>query len=196
MAFNLRGPSQIADGSITETKLADNAVTETKIAADAVIAAKIAANAVEEAKIASNAVTETKIATDAVTIDKTVSAIVTQHFFGTEVELSHTGSVETTVGEFNFSYSGNDNEDWLNLGYSAKLKTSDVLNNASLKIYVDGVLLETATTNLLAYEHLYQDKLSLGVLAPGAHLVELKLVNADPATISTLGSIDVYLAKK
>lgn len=62
--------ADIADGSITTSKLATSAVTSTKIADAAVTTNRLENYAVTSFKLANGAVTNNKLANDAVTLDK------------------------------------------------------------------------------------------------------------------------------
>lgn len=196
MAINLRGSTPIPDGSITESKLADNAVTTNKLATDAVTDVKIASSAVTETKIATDAVSETKIVNGAVTLTKVVEDIVTQHFFGTEVELSTTGVTEVSVGEFNFMISPDTASNWKSLAYSGKIKTDNVANNALFQLYIDGSPVGTQEqVNTTAYSIIDDQGIDLSSLLEGSHLVEVKLANGNAAGITTLGQLDLFLSK-
>ena len=206
MAINLRGSMPIPDGSITEAKLADNSVSSNKIQTNAVIEAKIATDAVSNAKLAANAVTETKIANDAVstnkitndavTTDKITANIAMKHFFGSEVELYLLGNVETSVAEFTFiKDSTTDVNGWNSVGYSVKLKSSNVANTATFNLYIDSNLVSTQTSTSLTYESFTDGPTALS-LANGDHFVELKLVNSSPTETAYIGAIDLYLSQK
>lgn len=196
MAINLRGSASIPDGSITEAKLANNAVTSLKLADSAVIESKVASDAITALKIADNAVVTSKINADAVTVDKVSTDIATQHFFGTEVELVHDTDVLTTIAEFNFTTGTDTTENWKAIGWSARAKTSDVLNDGAIHIFIDGTEYSSQTTNSLTYENLADDGVDISALSAGSHLVEVKLQNSLTATTVTIGQLDVYFSKK
>ncbi len=196
MAFNLRGSSPIADGSITESKLANNAVTAAKIAANAVEESKISSNAVTEAKIADTAISTNKLANNAVSVAKVTQDIVTQHFFGSEIELSNTGISETGVGEFNFLTSANNNENWKRLGYAVKIKTNDVAHTATAKLYIDSVQYGSdINSTSLTYENKLGADIDISGLSAGNHLFEIKILSSNAAGITSIGQIDIYLGK-
>ena|SRR3990167_8047960 len=197
MAINLRGTAVVADGSITEAKLANDSVSAAKIQTNAVIDTKIAANAVTEAKIATDAVTTTKIAADAVSIDKVTDNIGIQHFLGHEVEFAHIGTVLTSIAEFNFTKKSVSNvENWKSIGWAVSLKSSNVLNTATVQLWIDGVAYAQETSSSTTYEHFSSDNSDISALADGLHLVEIKLVNDTVGETATINKLDVYLGKK
>jgi hypothetical protein len=87
----------IADGSITESKIANGAVIESKIAPSAVVEGKIASNAVTESKIAANAVTTAKISDKNVTLAK-IQDIAGLRVLGNDTSSAATAK-ELTVSE-------------------------------------------------------------------------------------------------
>ncbi len=205
MPINLRGNS-VPDGSITNAKLADNSVSASKIQTDAVIDTKIAANAVTNTKIATDAVTDTKIASNAVTTPKIANDAITtakveaqlavEHFFGSEVELSHMGTTETIIAEFNFQKSSNPNEDWKTIGWSGMKRSTNAGNTADFNLYIDGVLELTTSSTSVTYEAFDDDSVDISSLIAGSHLVEIKFVNSSPTESAYLSRVDVYLGKK
>lgn len=196
MPINLRGAGVIPDGSITEAKLANNAVSAAKIQTDAVIADKIAANAVIADKIATDAVTTTKIADDAVSPAKVTADLGIQHFLGYETELTHTGTTETTIAEFNFQKTSNFTENWQTLGYMFEYKSNDSANSATVSIYIDGVQVATHSTTATSFEIETFDMVDLSALTHFKHLVEIKFSNSQATGVTTLSRLDVYLGKK
>ena len=74
--------AQIADDSVTDTKIAYNAVTDNNIADGSVTHPKLATDSVEEDNIKNNAVTTTKINNGAITDDK-ITSVDASKLFGT-----------------------------------------------------------------------------------------------------------------
>lgn len=69
-------PYELAEGSVTTTKIADDAITTPKVAANAIVAGKIAADAVAAENIMANAITAAKIAAGSITADKLAAILV------------------------------------------------------------------------------------------------------------------------
>lgn len=167
MPINLRGSATVADGSVTTAKLADGAVTTAKIVDSAVSIAKVS------------------------------TEVATESFFGAEQTISNTGNVETSVADFNFIKASDTTSNWQKFSYKTKLNSDNVSNTATLKVYIDTVLIGSGvTTTSITPVVLSEVDLDISALSVGSHHVEFKLNNSDVAGITTLTQVDTYLAKK
>lgn len=197
MAFNIRGGSTfIPDGSITTAKLADNSVSAPKIQTDAVTETKLATDSVSTVKLQTNAVSTVKIQNDAVSTDKVTADIGTQHFFGFEGILTHTGTTETSVAEFNFTKSSTPTESWKSLGYAITAYSDVITNTVTVKVYIDTVLFTTDGTASITPFFLEEAGVDISALANGNHFVEVKLTNSEVGGIATISKTDIFLGKK
>lgn len=153
---------------------------------------------ITEAKLAPNSVSSSKIQDDAVTVDKVEHELATQHFIGSEVELSHTGTVETVLSELHFVLnSGTDGEKWKSLAASINFKSNDVGNSASVRIRIDGTLFtNNVATNNTSYFLDSTGFVDISGLADGNHLIEIMAVNDQVTGITTVGQVEIYLTKK
>lgn len=166
MGFNFRSGS-VPDGSITSAKLADGSVIT--------------------AKIAPSAVDTTKVTTD----------LATESFLGSEATVSITGTTETQAGDFNFITGTSSADNWKKLSYSIKLASDNAAHTATAKIYIDTVQYGTTQTTTSTSPVIKSEfDLDISALSAGSHHFELKLLNSDPAGITTVTQTDVYLGKK
>lgn len=151
---------------------------------------------ITNAKLADGAVSTNKIQNDAVTTDKVTADIGIQHFLGFEGTFAHTGTTETTIGEFNFTKSSTTTESWKSLGTAITLQSNDSGNTATVNVYIDSVLFVTDGTTSTTPVFLEDDAIDITSLSVGNHFVEVKLVNSQVTGIATLSKLDVYLGKK
>ena len=103
------GASELANGSVTNTKLASNAVTAAKIANNSVTAAKIADNSVNAAKIANGQVGASELANGSVTNTKLANKTITISKLDNEQPYDGTYSVGAN-GIYNLNLSESDDE--------------------------------------------------------------------------------------
>ncbi len=149
------------------------------------------------ATVADGSITTAKLANDAVTPAKVSTDLATESFFGVEQTISNTGTVETSVADFNFLTAADSTSNWKKLSYKIKLNSDNVSNTATFKIYVDTVLYGTGvTTTSTTPVVLAETDLDVSALSAGSHHVELKLTNSAPAGITTLTHVDIFLGKK
>ena len=193
MAINLRRVGEVADGSVTSSKLADGAVD---LSSDKVVgqapSSKIEDGAVVENKLADLAISTQKLKDSVVTLAKASNDIRLRHFVGDETEVSISGNVEEVVKEFNIPKHAayNINE----IRVLASIKTNDESYTTYLKIYVDDettarVTLTSTSTN---YE-LVAGEADISDLIYRKHHIKISLVSSDALGIAYNDLIDASL---
>jgi len=194
MVIRLRRVGEVADGSVTSEKLSDGAVdlSTAKVTGE-LPSGKLEDGAVIEGKLADLAVTTTKLQNAAVTLAKSDDDSRLTQFAGDETEVSSTGTDEVEQKAFDFvKVSGKFSPTKMRL--IATLKTDDVLNTASLLIYIDDVLELTLTSTSTTYE-LVSGEIDVSALAAGKHSVSIKTKSSDAAGITSNDHMDALFVK-
>jgi hypothetical protein len=199
MTVYIRRVGEVADGSVTETKLADSAVNlaGNKITGQ-LDSANIADSAVTEAKLDSLAVSTAKLQDQAVTLAKAHQAVNLHHFTGDETEVSVTGTTETEKKTFKIVKASDQTKGFqpTKLHINAEMKTSDVAKQGSVKVYIDSeetpaITLNTSSTT---YE-MIEGNSDISSLSTGAHEIHVKLVNAEADGTTYNDLIEIFLEK-
>jgi len=194
MVIRLRRVGEVADGSVTSEKLSDGAVdlSTAKVTGE-LPSGKLEDGAVIEGKLADLAVSTTKLQNAAVTLAKSDDDSRLTQFAGDETEVSSTGTDEIEQKAFDFvKVSGKFSPTKMRL--IATLKTDDVLNTASLLIYIDDVLELTLTSTSTTYE-LVSGEIDVSALAAGKHTVVIKTKSSDAAGIAYNDHMDALFVK-
>jgi hypothetical protein len=197
MALNIRRVGEVADGSVTASKLAEGAVDlgSSKVTGQAP-ASKIADGAVVEAKLADLAISTQKLKDGVVTLAKANDDVKLNSFVGDETEVSVTGVVETVVKEFSFPKHAA-HFDPVKLRILASLKTNDVSYIASLKVYLDAEATAriTLTSMSTTYELLADEADIADIDTNKKHLVKIVLVSDNASGIVYNDMVDGMLVK-
>ena len=196
MALNIRRVGEVADNSVTASKLVDGAVDlgTAKVTGQAP-ATKIADSSITEAKLANLAVSTGKLQDNVITLAKAGDDIKLNTFTGDETEVSVTGITEEVKKEFQIP---NVATKFVpkKLRLLASLKTSNVTHEASLKVYFneEETPRATLTSTSLTYEFLNVD-IDISNLSAGRHTAKIALVSADAAETASNDMIDAMLVR-
>ena len=195
----IRRVGEVADGSVTASKIATNAVTEDKINNGAVTETKLGNGSVVEDKLADLSVATSKLKDQAVTIAKAVQAMKIHHFVGDETEVSTTGTSEEGQKEFVLprATSVNSGIQPAKLHINAEMKVTGVSGaTGTLKAYVDaeGSPRITLNTTSDTYEMVEGDA-DISDLANGKHTITLKLVTDNAGATVYNDLVEIFFEK-
>lgn len=198
MAIFIRRVGEVADNSITPSKLADGAVDlSTDKVTGELPTIKLADGAATESKIADLAVSTLKLKDQAVSLAKAQRALKIHHFVGDETEISVTGLTETDIKFFKFPRptSGEKGIQAEKLHINAEVKVTGVAQG-TLNVYVDGEgtprITVTTTSNTFEMQEAETD---ISDLSSGKHAVRVTLVTDTAGETMTNDLIEIFLEK-
>ena len=194
MAINIRRVGEVADGSVTQSKLADGAVDlESDIVVGELPSSKIKNGAVVEEKLANLSISTDKLQDNVVTLAKANDDVRLKSFVGDETLVSVTGLTESIEKELTIP------KDVVRFGASkirvlAGLYSSDAAFTASLKVYIDSETTERLelTSNSETSE-LVSGEFDISDLGAGKHSVKISLVSSDVAGTAYNDLIDIMV---
>ena len=198
MAIFIRRVGEVADNSVTASKLADGAVDlGTPKVTGELPTEKLEDGAATESKIADLAISTLKLKDQAVTLAKAQRALKIHHFVGDETEVSVTGLTETDIKFFKFPRPTS-NERGIQavvMHINAEVKVTGVAQG-TLSVYIDGegTPRMTVTTTSNTFE-MSEAEADISDLANGTHSVRVTFVTNDAAETMTNDLIEIFLEK-
>lgn len=182
MVVNIRKVGEVADNSVTASKLADGAVDlgSVKVTGQAP-ASKIADGAIIESKLNDLAISTQKLQDGAVALAKASDDVRLSHFVGDETEVFVNGTTEEDVKQFQFSkISGKYVQS--KVRFFCTLKTTNVSFPAYLKVYFDSEVSPriSLSSSSLTYE-LLNAEVDVSDISDGIHTFVIKMAAGDNA---------------
>ena len=190
MPINLRRVGEVADGSVTSSKLADNAVTTAKLADTAVTTGKIADDAIVTGKIAAGAVNTSDIADGAVTGAKAAGHLKTSYLVADDTYCSYVGTTYSDQKELRFVKKEGD----LPSGeIIVKTEAMASVGNTDVGIFFNSEVNPriTLTTVGTGFE-LLEGTAYIGDLPDGVHSMNLSLRNVTGGAISHNKIVEIH----
>ena len=137
----------------------------------------MAINIRKTGELEDGSVSTVKIADAAVTLAKMAPTTKQEPYASDENEQEVLGVTETAIKEFTLLTSSSDQHNWQKMSVNTTMKTSNVANVATLKVYIDAEVSarETLTSSSATYETVESAALiDISDLANGAHTVTVK----------------------
>lgn len=200
MAIYIRKIGEVADGSVSASKIADGAIdlSTAKVTGE-LPSSKLEDGAVVESKLASLAVSTAKLKDQAVSLAKAQQALKIHHFVGDETEVSTLGITEEDKKIFRMPKPTTDVKGIraTRIHINAEMKvTGGTSPTGTLKLYIDaeGTPRITLNTTSNTYEMVEGDA-DISDLANGKHTIKLALVTDEASATVFNDLIEIFLEK-
>ena len=200
MTLFIRRVGEVADNSVTASKLTDGAIdlSTAKVTGE-LPTSKIEDGAIVEAKLASLAVSTGKLKDQAVTLAKAQQALKIHHFVGDETEVSTTGTTEEDQKVFRMPRATSDVKGIqpVRIHVNAEMKVIDGTSPTGiLKVYIDaeGTPRITLNTTSGTYEMVEGDA-DISDLSNGTHTIKVTLASDEAPATAYNDLIEIFLEK-